>query len=71
MKKENFCVCDTWKFYTTNYHETFYWYEKAKKWYVQWVSLVDQGGYTQVSRYAIPMSYCPLCGGKLNTPEEE
>ncbi len=69
--KENFCECDRFNFYTTHYHETFYWHSKAKTWYVQWVNLSDQGGYTQVSRYAIPMSFCPLCGDKLNEPEED
>lgn len=70
MNKEFLCECDRWEFYTTHYHETFYWHSKAKKWYVGWIHLAEQDGFTQVSRYAIPMSYCPLCGGRLQDPEE-
>ncbi len=66
----DFC-CETFKFYIRNYNETFYWYPKANKWYVQWVNLTDQGGVTQVSRYAIPMSFCPCCGKKLTNPKGE
>jgi|AntAceMinimDraft_8_1070364.scaffolds.fasta_scaffold516786_2 hypothetical protein len=69
--EENFCKCERWNFYINNYSETFYWHSTAKHWYVQWVDLSEQGGYTQVSRYAIPISFCPLCGGKLNNPEED
>jgi len=68
--KKNYCECDGFNFYIMHYHESFYWHPKAKQWYVQWVKLSGQGGYTQVSRYAIPMLFCPLCGGKLSAPEE-
>lgn len=70
MSKEVLCECDRWDFYVTHYHETFYWHPKAKNWYVGWINLAEQDGFTQVSRYAIPMSYCPLCGGKLREPED-
>ena len=71
MTKEFLCVCERWPFYARNYNETFYWSPEAQKWYVGWIHLSDQGGFTQVSRYAIPMHYCPLCGGKLKNPEED
>lgn len=64
------CECAHWEFYVRNYSDTFYWCSETKKWYVGWILLSDQGGFTQVSRYAIPMHYCPLCGGKLQNPEE-
>ena len=70
MNKEKVCECAQWNFYITHYHETFYWHEKAQSWYVRWVNLSEREGYTQVSRYAIPMHYCPLCGGKLLDPGE-
>lgn len=70
MIEQRFCECDRWQFYVTNYYETFYWHHKAKMWYVRWVSLDEQKGHTQVSRYAIPMKFCPLCGGKLKNLEE-
>lgn len=65
------CSCERWSFYVKNYNEVFYWDAEFKKWYVRWVHLADQGGYTQVSRYAIPIKFCPLCGGRLINPEEE
>jgi len=68
--EKTYCECEQWNFYVTHYHETFYWNSKAKGWYVQWVNLSTREGYTQVSRYAIPMIFCPLCGGILNEPEE-
>ena len=67
---EEFCNCDQWKFYVKNYDETFHWYDKPKKWYILWVHLANQNGFTQVSRYSIPISYCPLCGKKLTLPKE-
>lgn len=71
MGKELICECDRWNFYYTHYNETFYWHSKAKKWYIGWVHLADQGGITQVSRYAIPVDYCPLCGGRLTNLEDD
>ena len=71
MAAEAICECDRWNFYYTHYNETFYWHAKAKKWYIGWVHLSDQGGITQVSRYAIPVNYCPLCGGKLTELEDD
>ncbi len=63
------CTCEGWGFYTTHYNETFYWDKNTLNWYVRWVSLSDKEGYSQVSRYAIPITYCPLCGGKLKIPK--
>lgn len=68
---DSICNCDTWEFYVRNYNETFYYNPKTNKWYIGWVHLSDQGGYTQVSRYAIPVTYCPLCGGRLKIPDKE
>jgi len=62
------CNCETWKYYSRNYNETFYWNEERNNWYVAWVHLSEKEGYTQVSRYAIPIVYCPLCGGQLKIP---
>ena len=70
MFKEEYCECEEWLYYIRNYYETFYWIDASKKWYVTWVHLSDQGGYTQVSRYAIPIKYCPLCGKKLKKFED-
>lgn len=62
------CKCETWQYYTKNYSETFYWNVDTDSWYVGWVHLSTQDGFTQVSRYAIPIKHCPLCGGRLQNP---
>ena len=62
------CKCDTWQYYAKNYNETFNWRNDTEAWYVGWVHLSTQDGYTQVSRYAIPIEHCPLCGGRLKNP---
>lgn len=66
---ESFCDCETWKYYVINYEEVFSWYPNVNKWYMLWVHLSkSEDGCTQVNRYAIPISHCPSCGGKLKKP---
>lgn len=31
-----------------------------------WIELTEEKGYTQVNRYGIPISFCPMCGKLLN-----
>jgi hypothetical protein len=62
--KHAFC-CEIFESYVRNYSEVFYWYPDVNKWYIQWTHLEDQDGITHVSRYCIPMSFCPCCGKKL------
>lgn len=31
-----------------------------------WTELTEEKGYTQVHRYGIPISFCPMCGKLLN-----
>ena len=30
-----------------------------------WLELTEEKGYTQVHRYGIPVSFCPMCGKRL------
>lgn len=32
---------------------------------LSWVELTEEKGYTQVHKYGIPISFCPMCGKKL------
>ena len=59
------CDCQSWEYYIKNYNDTFYWNNDTNSWYIRWVHLSERDGYTQVSRYAIPITHCPLCGGEL------
>ena len=68
---EEFCNCEEWKKYVRNYSEVFHYNEELGQWYILWTHLSDQGGYTQVSRYAIPIMSCPLCGFKLKSIGED
>jgi hypothetical protein len=65
-----FCECEAWKTYEQNYKEVFTWFPEYQRWYILWVKLSENEGITQISRYAIPISFCPVCGGKLKTPED-
>lgn len=65
-----FCNCKDWEFYVRNYSETFYQHPDTDNWYVGWVRLSNNGGYTQVSRYAIPINFCPLCGKELKNTKK-
>lgn len=35
-------------------------------WVLSWIELTDEGGYTHVHRYGIPMRFCPMCGEPIN-----
>ena len=65
-----FCDCETWKYFIRNYDEVFSWYEDYNRWYIRWVHLSEDEGFTQVNRYAIPINCCPSCGGRLKNPED-
>jgi len=67
---DKFCECDQWQYYVKNYEEVFSWNDDYKKWYILWVKLSEDSGFTQVSRYAIPIHYCPCCGNELKNPKE-
>jgi len=32
---------------------------------LSWMELTEEKGYTQVHRYGIPISFCPMCGKLL------
>lgn len=32
---------------------------------LSWIELTEEKGYTQVHKYGIPISFCPMCGKKL------
>ena len=68
--KGKFCECDKWKYFVKNYNEVFSWKEEYNKWYILWVKISEEKGYSQVSRYAIPIHYCPCCGGELKNPKD-
>ena len=68
------CNCDRWKFYIKNYSEAFEWYSDEgvthSKWYFIWTKLTETNGFTQVDRFAIPLTHCPCCGGILQPPNK-
>lgn len=64
-----YCDCENWKSNVRNYDEVFAWISKYNRWYILWVKLSENEGFTQVNRYAIPISFCPCCGKKLKDPE--
>lgn len=33
---------------------------------ISWIELTEEKGYTQVHKYGIPVSFCPMCGKLLN-----
>jgi hypothetical protein len=64
----DFCTCDEWKNLKGNYPELFKWISPYG-WIIEWKSLTDEKGYTQVHRYGIAISFCPMCGKKLINKE--
>ena len=41
-------------------------YSSEYGWFLKWIELSDEDGYTQVNRYAVVISHCPFCGRQLN-----
>jgi hypothetical protein len=65
-----YCNCEDEDSVFKNYPELFKWIPPYG-WVINWVELTEEKGYTQVHRYALPILYCPLCGGKLKTKPEQ
>lgn len=64
---EEFCNCEEWKKYVRCYNDVFHYNDDIGKWYILWTHLFEQDGCTQVSRYALPIRNCPLCGFRLKS----
>lgn len=64
---QDFCNCEDWKNLKSNNSRIFQ-KDPTYGWVLHWIELTEEEGYTQVHRYGIGISYCPMCGRKLNTP---
>lgn len=64
---KEFCNCEDWEDLKNNNSNVFK-TDPAYGWVLHWVELTDENGYTQVHRYGIPISFCPMCGRQLENP---
>lgn len=46
-------------------------YSKDYGWLIHWVEFTKDHGYAQIHEYGIAISYCPLCGKKLENKSYE
>ncbi len=61
---DDFCECEEWESLKKNHLELFTW-SPPYGWVIKWSELTDEKGYTQVHRYGLAISFCPICGKKL------
>lgn len=59
-----FCDCEEWSVISADHKDLFI-RDRDDGWVLTWISLSEEKGYTQVSRYGIRISFCPFCGKKL------
>jgi hypothetical protein len=63
------CNCKDWE-YLRNSHSGLFDFDVSKnKYCLNWMELTEEKGYTQVHRYGVYVSYCPMCGGKIKLDE--
>lgn len=67
MPQSDYC-CEGWKIYKDNYKDVFYYDYDHNGWYIKWILLTQEGAYTNINTYAIPVNYCPICGELLKNP---
>ena len=58
------CNCEAWKTLENQNKQLLQW-DPTYGWVLNWIELTDEEGYTQVHRYGVPVSFCPMCGNKL------
>jgi hypothetical protein len=44
-------------------------WDPAYGWVLNWIELTEERGYTQVHRYGVSISHCPMCGQRLKNIE--
>jgi hypothetical protein len=62
---KDFCSCEDWQNLKNNNSNILKW-DPTYGWVLNWIELTEDLGYTQVHRYGISISFCPMCGRKLN-----
>jgi hypothetical protein len=60
-----YCTCNTIK----NYTEVFK-LSPPYGWIIEWIEFTDEKGYKQIHRFGLAISYCPVCGLKLKTEDD-
>ena len=67
---KDFCSCRDWKELKTNNSDVFKWHLPVYGWIIAWKELTEENGYTQIHKYGVKIHYCPFCGKKLETVED-
>lgn len=65
----DFCTCEDWKSVKDSNHTVFKWHS-TYGWIISWIELTDEKSHTQIHRYGLNISYCPMCGKKLHQRTE-
>ena len=58
-----FCNCKDWDSVKENNPFEF---NDKYGWIIGWIELTDEVSHTKIHRYGISISFCPMCGKKLN-----
>ena len=64
---KDFCDCESGKRLLENNSTIFKW-DPVYGWVLNWIELTEERGYTQVNRYGMAVSFCPMCGKELKIP---
>lgn len=64
-----YCTCEDWKYLKDSHPDLFYLNSSSNKYYLNWIELTEEKGYTQVHKYGVYIEYCPICGNKIKVDE--
>jgi len=64
---DDFCECADWQELKNNNSNIFQ-QDLTYGWVLHWIELSEEHGYTQVHRYGIQITFCPMCGKALKNP---
>ena len=59
-----FCDCENWRELKKD-HEQLFVQDPSYGWVLSWIEVTEEKTHSQIHRFGVGISYCPLCGKKL------